>query len=362
MIATIAIPCAPHHRDLVQHAISSAYAQTIPCAVRVFYDDDQRGAGYARNRLLEMVETPFVVFLDSDDTLEPGFVETCLKAYKPGYYVYSNWWQKTPAGELVEQQAPLCDEWITDGKTRMHLVTTLLPMAIPRRLKGFDENIPAIEDTDFYLRLRTKGYCGIRVDQPLVYYSRHGQRSKLFEQRSDRYKIREQVWARYEGQIVGCCGSSTPISQAPAGERQSGDILAEALFPPRSEYGIVTQRYYRPRYTGDRLWVARADAQARPDMWRMVEDPEAHTPDVDFVVKLMAEGLAHTNHVPLTFDEPDETPTEPQETQLAPEGKNYEQWLVDDLRLEVERRGLTPEARRKVEYIKVLLADDNQSF
>jgi glycosyltransferase involved in cell wall biosynthesis len=284
-LVTICIPCAPHHRELVQHAVDSAYAQSIPCAVRVFFDDQQYGAGYSRNRLLEQVSSPFVTFLDGDDTLEPGFVAECLQAYKPGRYVYTDWYE-----DGRPQTAPACDEWITDGVSRMHLVTTLLPMGMLKIVKGFDEHLPGIEDTDLYLRLRTRGFCGQRVAKPLLHYSSAGTRSQTFRQRADRQVIREQVWARYRGGIVSCNCGTTPTPTV-GNERQDGDVLALALFPPRSEYGTVTSRYYRPKFSGEKLWAARADVQARPDLWQLIEDPEAATPDVDFVAALMSEAL-----------------------------------------------------------------------
>jgi glycosyltransferase involved in cell wall biosynthesis len=66
-------------------------AQTVDCAIETLVDYGGRGAGWARNRLLERVSTPFVVFLDADDYIEPNFVERCLAVWQPGRYVYTDW-------------------------------------------------------------------------------------------------------------------------------------------------------------------------------------------------------------------------------------------------------------------------------
>jgi hypothetical protein len=251
----------------------------------VYYDDDGVGAGYARNQLLAKVKTPFVVFLDADDTLEPCFLEYTLSAYRPGHYVYTDWYE-----DGIPQDAPSCDsEWI-GGKSRMHLVTCLLPAQVIQAAGGFDPQLPGIEDTELFLRIRTHGFCGVHLDRPLVHYSGFGARSKTFRQREDRDSIRRAVWSRYEEKLVSC-GCHTVMNQnGTVGDRQDGDVVAEVLYTPMSQ--VVNGRFYkRPLHTGAHMWVSRTDALARPDLWRIVDDPEAQTPAVDDVIRLALEGL-----------------------------------------------------------------------
>lgn len=285
MIATICIPVAAHHTEISKAAVSSAYAQTVPAYVRVYTDNEGYGPGHGRNQMLAKVETPFVVFLDADDTLEPDFLETCLKAYKPGRYVYTDWYE-----DGIPQSAPVCDDdWIS-GRYRMHLVTCLLPTRVIQAAGGFDPQLPGIEDTELFLRIHTHGYCGLHVQRPLVHYSGYGHRSKTFRAREDKDTWRQEVWRRYEGKTVGCGCNNTPRNENTGGERQDGDVVAEVLYAPMSQ--VINGRFYpRPMYTGQRMWVARADAIARSDLWKIVDDPESMTPAVDDVIALGLAGL-----------------------------------------------------------------------
>ncbi len=140
MIATVCVPVGPAHKEISKAAVSSAYAQTIPCHVRVYYDDDGNGAGYARNQLLAKVDTPFVVFLDADDTLEPDFLAECAQAYRRGFYVYTDWYE-----DGIPQKAPACaNDWIS-GQHRMHLVTALLPTKVFNRPAALTHSCRALK-------------------------------------------------------------------------------------------------------------------------------------------------------------------------------------------------------------------------
>lgn len=82
------------------------------------------------------------------------------------------------------------------------------------------------------------------------------------------------------------CGcNDRPLTAATNGERQPGDVLAEVKYAPASQ--IVGGRFYpRPLFMGQTMWVARDHVQARPDLWRLVTDPEAEGPDLDTVLAL----------------------------------------------------------------------------
>jgi glycosyltransferase involved in cell wall biosynthesis len=283
MIATVCIAVAPYHEHLYPNAVESAYSQTVPVDVRIQKDPAARGAGWARNQLLERVRTPFTVFLDADDWLEPTFVSECLKAYRRGYYVYTDWYE-----DNIPQPAPACDEWITDLKTRAHLVTALVPTSVFRITKGFDETLPGIEDADLWLRLRTFGYCGRRVNKPLVHYGFGGLRSESFKTNEKRDYYRRIVDERYKRNIAMCACNEVAPRNGADNERQEGDVWAEVLYAPMSQ--IIEGRFY-PRPFQAHMWVKREHALTRPDLWRVVNDPEATTPAVDEVLALAQAGL-----------------------------------------------------------------------
>lgn len=165
-LVTFVIPCAPHHRELVQEAVQSVYQQTVPCLARVIEDKKGQGPGACRNKGLRSVTTPFVVFLDADDLVAPEFAERCLAVWQPGRYVWTHWYADGRVYPAPHTERPI-----------YHLITTLMSTDAALLVKGFNETTQA-EDTDFYLRLTSAGVTGKRVAQPLVFYSTHGKRAR----------------------------------------------------------------------------------------------------------------------------------------------------------------------------------------
>jgi glycosyltransferase involved in cell wall biosynthesis len=65
-------------RESLVEATASVHAQTVPCELLIGHDGTGRGPARVRNSLLAVVTTPWVVFLDDDDLLDPEFVRTLL--------------------------------------------------------------------------------------------------------------------------------------------------------------------------------------------------------------------------------------------------------------------------------------------
>lgn len=300
---TFVIPIGPAHRHLAARAIKSAETQTVPCAVLSQIDEQQVGPGVLRNRLLAQVTTPFVSFLDADDWIEPDFAERTLAEYKHGggnAYIFTDWFK--PSGEVVEtpclsgpngevigapDKKPYC------GGT-WHPITTLLPTPWARAAL-FDEQLPAVEDTDFYLRLCTSFRCGHRLAVPLFHYTPGGGRAARFRESADYDNTMRLLTARYGGQM-GCCGD-TPNPPVPVGERQPGDVLAMALWHGnRQEYGRVTQRFYPRISMPSTAWVDPRDVAQSPELWRLVEmAPVDYTQGIYSLQQMANAGLASVN-------------------------------------------------------------------
>jgi hypothetical protein len=277
-IVTVVIPCSPNHEQFISAAIASVQAQTIPAEINVYIDKHERGAGYARNAGAANVDTPFVVFLDADDTLEPTFLEHCLMAYQQGHYVYTGWYS---GGRpfMPAERTPYRGEGY-------HLVTTLIPTKAFKAVGGFDESLPGHEDADLHFKLMAVGICGNRVAEYLVNYSHHGTRGNAFRARSDYEFIREQVFKRNGGELTTmCCGvPDAPGQPSPMGEKHEGDVEAIALWS-----GIHTERSWFSDtrvYRGgnmSRLWVDPRDVAAQPKLFRRLF-PEL-TPSREDVLK-----------------------------------------------------------------------------
>lgn len=274
---TIVIPVAPYHADRVAQAIDSVHAQTAPCELIVIEDTEGHGAGWARNRGLAQVQTDCVAFLDADDTLDPRFAQTCLDVLdryaRSGLpiprYIYTDWLGEHSTAHKAPEP---CDAWM-DGT--FHLVTTVLPTERVRLIGGFDEVMTGVEDTDFYVRLRLSGVCGIHVNAPLVHYRDGGQRSVIARANGSEAAAKLYMTQRYGGlSFMGCCGDSAPGPTGPDNEPTEGDILVQAAWSGnRRETGRATGRVYPRTSFPKLLYVAEVDAAASPMLWRRVNTP-----------------------------------------------------------------------------------------
>lgn len=258
---TIVIPIGAGHEGIAERAIASARNQTVATEVVTVYDKERRGAGWARNRGVEQVNSEWVVFLDADDFLEPTFVEHTLSASRTGRYVYTGWFEDNNAKEPPEKA------WC--GGT-WHVITSLLPTQLVREVGGFDESMPGAEDTDFYLKVVTRRVCGIRITYPLMHYTNMPDaRSKIFKSSPEYDVVMQEMTRRYSGRM-GCCGD-IQANDAPVGEKQQGDVLAMALWGGnRREVGRATGRHY-PRTGNNKLvWVDPRDIDKSPQLWQQV--------------------------------------------------------------------------------------------
>lgn len=272
---TFVIPIADYHYNLEQRVSESVKAQTVPCDFYPIHDTGSRGAGWARNRGLESVKTPYVAFLDADDTIDPHFAEVCLgildhytaSGKTDARYVYTDW---LGINNAVHQAPEPCEAWTNQT---FHLVTTVLPTDRVRLIGGFDETMP-IEDADFYVRLRLSGVCGIHVNAPLVHYREGGQRSITARASGAEAAAQLYMTQRYGGyDFMGCCGDNTPGPIGPTNEPQPGDVLAQAQWHGnRVERGRVTGRLYARTSYPKTMYVAYDDVRAAPQHWKQIND------------------------------------------------------------------------------------------
>lgn len=260
---SVIIPVGVYHQDIAERAIRSVREQTVPCTLIRVDDPTQRGPSWARNRGLEQATTPFVVFLDADDWLEPAFVEKCLSVWKTGHYVYTDWYE----GEKVVH-APL-DAWCGNGA--WHCITTLLPKHAADAVGGFT-SLPGAEDTEFYWAVTRKHrVCGIRLDEPLFHYGEQGRRAKAFVE-SDQYATVMQDIIRMYGDM-SCCTDQI-IKANLDGEQQPGDVLARAIWMGNMQkMGRASGRMYPRGGSGSLMWIDPRDAQASPNWWQIVNTP-----------------------------------------------------------------------------------------
>jgi hypothetical protein len=284
-IASIIVPIAPHHTTISEQAIASAHAQTVPVEVIPMIDTHKRGAGAMRNEGVRRSSSPFVVFLDADDVIEPAFVQKTLAVYRRGHYVFTDW---IANGQLMH--APDCNPTSVWQTGAVHMVTCLIPRAFHAASSGFDETLSGFEDTEYFVRLHTLGMCGLRCPEPLLHYrSRLGKRSKAFSDSGQYATINAELvtkYRRYKDVACGCSGGGAP-QQTAANIPDVGDLLCECNYAPANKVGIVTGKRYIRAGFGERIWVNPKDVAKSPQWWQVVSAPYDISPAVDEIMAMV---------------------------------------------------------------------------
>jgi hypothetical protein len=263
-LVTFIIPFAPYHKDIVQTAIECVKAQSIPCDYIAVEDSERHGAGWARNVGIQRATTPFVAFLDADDTITADYAETCLKAWQAGRYVYTDWLE----GDDIKQAPDPCHVFVPNqGRTNIithHLVNVLMPRRMAVRVGGFDTTMTGGEDTEFFARVRNCGICGIRVNKPLVSYSALGVRSHAFVTSINYHHVMNTIAKRYGGNItMACCGDYKPNKTIAVNEEFAGALLVRPSWGGNMPYrGRATGNLYPRSSRSSLLWVDASDFEA----------------------------------------------------------------------------------------------------
>ncbi len=262
-LVTFIIPFAPYHADIVNKAIECVKAQSIPCGYIAVEDSERHGAGWARNVGIMQATTPFIAFLDADDTITANYAETCLKAWQAGRYVYTDWQES----DKVMQAPDPCHVFVPNkGRTEIithHLVNVLMPRRMAVRVGGFDTTLTGGEDTEFFARVRNCGICGIRVPKPLVHYSDRGIRSQEFVTSLNYHHVMQTIAKRYGDNIMACCGDHKPNTIKAVNEEFAGAVLVRPSWGGNMPYrGRATGNLYPRSSRSSLLWVDAMDFEA----------------------------------------------------------------------------------------------------
>lgn len=141
--------------------------------IRVIDHDDNRGLSAARNTGFRAAAAPYVVYVDSDDLLEPTAVEKCLwylethprHAFAKGYSVgFGGMQYLSPRG--FEEGTAFLQHNVVNA-------TAMIRRHVIEQLGGFDSGLrTGLEDWDFWLRAAGVGSWGGTVPEYLDWYRR----------------------------------------------------------------------------------------------------------------------------------------------------------------------------------------------
>lgn len=180
---TVIIPTIPPRAALLERAIASVTAQTVPAALIVEPDPDRTGSAATRNRALAKAETSAVLFLDDDDQLLPWSVQVLTEAQaETGADVVSGdaWIPQSPGHrEPVTVPPP---GWITaetvTARSVLH-VSSLVRTECAWLAGGFGfRKDPGtgmmLDDYGFYCSLAEHGASFFRVPEVVLIWNHHG--------------------------------------------------------------------------------------------------------------------------------------------------------------------------------------------
>lgn len=140
--------------------------------VRVITNTCNMGASAARNVAGRAASGTFILPLDSDDLLEPAYLERTLPALEDprvgGVYTAVQCFGDDDA--LYDQEWTM--EGVLSGKAGA-LVCMLYRKAMFDQLDGYDTRWRVGEDSDFFLRGLKAGWSFVRKPEPLYRYRKH---------------------------------------------------------------------------------------------------------------------------------------------------------------------------------------------
>jgi glycosyltransferase involved in cell wall biosynthesis len=186
---TVVIPSIPPRKALLERALRSVLAQTMPAAaVSVAVDLNREGAARTRQRALDAVQTRWVAFLDDDDELLPNHLAELFTATQDGaQYLWSRYRVaypnprdqvrlfRHPEGDPYPLGRGTFEQW-NDEQPAQTTITTLVRTELARDVGGFVDSTNdwlgdgdkidgqrAGEDWAFTLRCRAAaGLSGMR--------------------------------------------------------------------------------------------------------------------------------------------------------------------------------------------------------
>lgn len=188
------ITCRDLGRMLVE-ALRSLERQTRPAADIVIVDDAStdvytrqviaqlerdgtfvahgpgRGASAARNLGARLTAGDYLVWLDADDTFEPGYFEAAAARLDADADLDFVSCAMRAFGDVQYVWTPAPPTWVEAVSTGgVPHASTLLRRRVWESLGGFDEDLPTFELLDFWASALERGFRGIILDEPLLNY------------------------------------------------------------------------------------------------------------------------------------------------------------------------------------------------
>jgi len=176
--------------------------------IRCMRFDENRGANRARNVGIEMSRSEYISFLDSDDELLPGNLSICAKVLDDsrddcgGAYTSSL---------IIKDGKPY---FVYSAKEKVHfsdlikknligsLSTTIFKKSAIEKAGFFDEELPAAQDYDLYLRI-AEHYNIIGINEVLVNVHVDS-RGRISENPEKKIRGFERIVEKHQNKLDDC--------------------------------------------------------------------------------------------------------------------------------------------------------------
>jgi glycosyltransferase involved in cell wall biosynthesis len=135
---------------------------------------EPRGAGPARNVGIRICRAEWLLFLDADDLLEPGHLDSMLAAagnQAEGALVMCGWARFGPGGERIATHQPPIDAELFPAFARtcpVAINSVLVRKACVWDVGGFDESLHTCWDWDLWQRIARTGATSTSIPDILA--------------------------------------------------------------------------------------------------------------------------------------------------------------------------------------------------
>lgn len=149
---TVVTPTIPGREHLLAECEASVKAAGLPHLIAL--DENQAGPAPVRNRLVERVRTPWVLFLDDDDLLNPAYRQL-VERYLSGADVVYTAWDLVGGDEPKPKPGPFDAELL--ARQNFIPVTACVRVSALRAVGGFPEGA-RLEDHELWKTMCAAGY------------------------------------------------------------------------------------------------------------------------------------------------------------------------------------------------------------
>jgi glycosyltransferase involved in cell wall biosynthesis len=133
-----------------------------------------QGPSHARNFAIERARGEFILPLDADDLIDPGYCKLAMDVFRedPAVAVVYSRCKRFRDGEYWEWELPEYSRERMLAGNCVH-VSAFYRKADWARIGGYDERLHALEDYDFWLHFTENGQKFHRIDRHLFFYRQH---------------------------------------------------------------------------------------------------------------------------------------------------------------------------------------------